>query len=413
MIFSLEALRAKHGDCLLLHYGPADAPELALIDGGPGGVYRRTLEPRLDGLRADRELADDEPLEIALVMVSHIDDDHINGVLDLTAEMVEAREDGRPLPFRIEALWHNSFDDVVGTASEEMFRAATASMDAVTTAGGGVGAPGFGAAGAAGAGARLRHPGAAILASVPQGRDLRNDARRLGLPVNPPFGDLVSAPDPEDGAGERSVDLEHGLTLRVLGPGRKRIEELQEEWDRELEDRGLAAASAEAAAYVDRSVANLASIVVLAQMQDKRMLLTGDARGDDILTGLADAELLDDGTFHVDLLKLPHHGSDRNVETDFFRAVTADHYVVSGDGSHGNPEVATFEMILAARGDEAFTLHLTYPPDQMEDDYPRDELRRVLVDAESEGARFEMRAAPEEGRGLVTDLLEPLEEGPA
>ena len=44
------------------------------------------------------------------------------------------------------------------------------------------------------------------------------------------------------------------------------------------------------------------------------------------------------GTMHVDLLKVPHHGSANNLDDDFFERITADHYVFSGDGEHGNPE---------------------------------------------------------------------------
>jgi len=40
------------------------------------------------------------------------------------------------------------------------------------------------------------------------------------------------------------------------------------------------------AAYVDKSVPNLSSLVVLAKAGGKTMLLTGDARGDKILEGL-------------------------------------------------------------------------------------------------------------------------------
>jgi beta-lactamase superfamily II metal-dependent hydrolase len=90
------------------------------------------------------------------------------------------------------------------------------------------------------------------------------------------------------------------------------------------------------------------------------MLLTGDARGDDILFGLTEAGLLGANGFAVDLLKVPHHGSDRNVTTEFFRRVRAKHYVVSGDGEHGNPEIATLRMIVDARGASAYTVHATH-----------------------------------------------------
>ena len=35
MIFSLDVLPARKGDCLILHFGTDDDPALILIDGGP------------------------------------------------------------------------------------------------------------------------------------------------------------------------------------------------------------------------------------------------------------------------------------------------------------------------------------------------------------------------------------------
>jgi hypothetical protein len=61
------------------------------------------------------------------------------------------------------------------------------------------------------------------------------------------------------------------------------------------------------------------------------------------------------------VLKVPHHGSANNLETSFFRRVTADHYVFSGDGEYGNPERETLEMLFEARGGAPWTLHFTYP----------------------------------------------------
>jgi hypothetical protein len=67
------------------------------------------------------------------------------------------------------------------------------------------------------------------------------------------------------------------------------------------------------------------------------------------------------GKLHVDILKVPHHGSSNDVAQDFFERITADHYVFSGNGEHGNPERETIEMLLVARGDTSFTMHFTYP----------------------------------------------------
>jgi hypothetical protein len=396
MLFTLEALKAKKGDCLLLHAGPEDKPELIVIDGGPSGVYRQSLLPRLRAIHAARD--PDAGLPIRMLMVSHIDDDHIRGVLDLTDKLIEQRDDRQEEDFRITTLWHNSFDDIVGNRAETLFTAARSEVGAAALAG--EPPPNVG----------IAHSSALMLASVPQGRQLRDNAAALGIEVNQPGGGLIADP----GSGP-AVSLVEGLETRVLGPRKQRVDEFQAEWDEILRKKGLAVeqGTLEAAEYLDKSVYNLASIIVLMRAGDKEMLLTGDARGDDILTGLRGAKLLDaDGHRHVDLLKMPHHGSDRNIETDFFRAVSADHYVFSGDGSYGNPEVATFQMLFAAReeDDRPFTIHLTYPPEQYRANrgrkYPVAKLRAVFDEARQAGQCFEVKTPASRDVSIKIDLLD-------
>jgi hypothetical protein len=134
------------------------------------------------------------------------------------------------------------------------------------------------------------------------------------------------------------------------------------EWLKKLKAEGKKPSEV-LAAYVDQSVPNLSSLVLLAEVDGKTMLLTGDARGDKILEGLEQTGLIEkDGKLHVDLLKVPHHGSANNLANDFFERIIAKHYVFSGDGEHGNPERESLEMLLKARGDDGdFTIHLTYP----------------------------------------------------
>ncbi len=105
MIFSLDVRRARKGDSLLLHFGSPDAPGLAMIDGGPKAVYAPHLRPRLIEIREARGLQAHQPLPVDLLMVSHVDDDHIQGVLDFTKELREAV--GAPFA-RVLRFWHNS-----------------------------------------------------------------------------------------------------------------------------------------------------------------------------------------------------------------------------------------------------------------------------------------------------------------
>jgi hypothetical protein len=361
---TFEALKAHKGDSLLLHFGTANAPRLAVIDGGPGDTYRTALKPRLQAIKAERELDEDAGLPIDWLMVSHIDDDHIKGVLDLARELTEAADADESLPYRVGNVWHNSFDDIFETTPDELRAAITAQ---------------FGAASSAEVAAdlypRLSLEAAKVLASVPQGRKLRDAIARLRLALNLPFKGLVMLnpkSEPTIRFGGAGAD---GIDVRVIGPLQPQLKELQKEHDAFLkkEKKKKGDGQAALAAFTDTSAPNLSSIVVQVKNGARTLLLTGDARGDFILEGLKAAKLLKaNKPYVVDLLKVPHHGSDRNMTQEFFEQVHATHYVFSGDGEHGNPERETLQMLFEARknvaslGNEPFTIWLTYPIDDID-----------------------------------------------
>ncbi len=120
MPFKLEAVFAREGDSLLLHYGTDDDPSILLIDGGSRGVYANWLRPRLQQLRD--ELGERVPLQ--MIMISHVDGDHITGILDLFEELQESDD---PV-CDVGTLWHNSFDDLVGNEAGELTTAIVQSL---------------------------------------------------------------------------------------------------------------------------------------------------------------------------------------------------------------------------------------------------------------------------------------------
>jgi len=371
MLFSLDVLRARKGDCLMLHYGPEDDPRLILIDGGPANVYVPHLKPRIKLVHASRGLERNDSLPVDVVMVSHIDDDHIRGILELTSDQLGNSPD---LRLKVASLWHNTFDDLLTSTPEELLS-------------------GFGQASFAASAGRNAdfdqvevdvkdddeeaeiHQTIDVLASISQGRQLRDDrealqqkspAQRQWKPNHKFGGKLIVAK-----AAAEPVTLEGGLQITVAGPMQPELEALQEahdEWLREQKDGKKKTPEAMLAAFVDESVPNLSSIVVFAELGGKNMLLTGDARGDKILEGLELAKVLTPGgTRPINLLKVPHHGSDNNMETIFFKRLPAEHYVFSGDGEHGNPERKTLQMLLDARGPDAnYAIHLTYPVEEID-----------------------------------------------
>jgi len=348
MIFTLDVRRARKGDCLIVHYGSKTEPGLMLIDGGPADVYKPFLKPRLAEIRKARGLTANATLPVDLLMVSHIDDDHINGVLELTKELIQTEG---PPALKINGLWHNTFDDIIGNNPDKLRAAVTASFGTASLSGEPEEVEG------------LDPEAAKVLASVDQGFRLRDDSRALKLRLNPQLkGKLVLAKK-----NAKPVDMGKGLKFTIIGPMNDEVLALQQAHDEFLEKHQGKKSEASLAAFTDTSVPNLSSLVVLAEVGGKRMLLTGDARGDKVLEGLELAGLLKkDGKIHVDIFKCPHHGSKRNNDPISFRRITADHYVFSGNGQHGNPARETLEMLWGERGDEKYTVHLTYPIDEID-----------------------------------------------
>lgn len=342
MVFSLEALAAFHGDSLLLHYGDPASPQTVLIDGGPGQTYNKSLRPRLKELRQQLvdagSLGAGDPLPLALAMVSHIDDDHIDGMLQLAedtdgglglagqASWVDAAE-----------FWLNSFDDVTGATGGQTASIVPPSEHADQST--------------------------AVVASVAQGRALRSQVEVLGWPLNPApaaTDGLVQAP----AAGGIAIDLDADTSLLIVAPQADDVERFRKEWAKQMEKiKAKETTPAEVASVLDKSVWNLSSIVCLVRQGDNTILLTGDANGDHVRAALTAAGLTDaGGKLHMNVLKLPHHGSERNVDQAFFDHLTADHYVISADGKYDNPDTPTLEYIVKSRGAATgdYTIHLTY-----------------------------------------------------
>ena len=186
-MFSLEAIKAKHGDCLLLHWGNDSNHKVALIDGGPDTVYSNFLKPRLQELAEQRGKK-----ELELTMVSHIDDDHINGVLALARDI----EDG-DAPADIGLLWHNSLEGLL----DQKITGGTAEVIAAANA------------------VRTRSKdlwAQKVLASVPQGQELFVFAKRHGISdtMNDPFAPLITCKPNQKTGKSPGLPSQSSLRLR-------------------------------------------------------------------------------------------------------------------------------------------------------------------------------------------------------
>lgn len=315
MIFTVKLLPARHGDALWIEYGEPDRPHRILIDGGPSSsVTRKAIE----GLISDRigTLAGGQT-DFELMVVTHIDADHITGMLNLLEK--------RSVSLRPRDVWFNGWehlpDDVLGAKQGERLSAAIV---------------------------------------------------RRRMPWNGDF-DGRAAVVPDDGPLP-VVELPGGMTLTLLSPTRRALAELRPVWKAEVEKAGLVpgqAAEDERAAQPDvlgdeavdpealageafeedSSEANGSSIAFLAEFGGKSVLLTGDAHAGILAEGLRRlAHQRGTATVRTDAFKLPHHGSKFNLSPQVLDLVDCGRYLFSTNGDiFHHPEPVAISRIITTR----------------------------------------------------------------
>jgi beta-lactamase superfamily II metal-dependent hydrolase len=358
----LAAFHCGKGDCLLLTN--AQGTHRVLVDGGMPDQYHPYVAATLGRLRTSGKKVD-------LVYVSHIDEDHIGGILELLDDEVAWRvheyqiahgnpahtAPEAPRPPAITSIWHNAFHEQIGDnagAIEEALAAAAPILSGADIS-------------------RLREAGVAqagLTASVRQAIQLsrRVGASQLNIPLNQPSGHKLMMLR----SGQAPVAV-GGITFTVLGPTAAHLSKLRADWNTWLRENQKALQAIRSVARVDEdrlrtgdlssvmrglqiqaesfgnpasvTPPNLASLTLLAEQAGKTVLLTGDARGDQIVDGLVATGRLTGSTMRVDVLKVPHHGSENNIDSDFCDAVLATHYVFCGNGEHLNPDLRVVEMM--------------------------------------------------------------------
>lgn len=361
----LQIFQSDKGDCLLLE---GKGGGRILCDGGMAASMRKHVRTELAKLREQNEKLD-------YVYISHIDQDHISGVLALLEDEFEwrlfdhhkhngnpVREPKVPRPPDIGGIWHNAFreqirdnagdvEELLASASPPLLASAVPELVAL--------------------GEELQQ----IAVSIPEAVKVSRLAspELLGIPINKL---PRSREEPkllmfrED---QRSFAV-GSLKFTIIGPTSDELDLLRDGWNNFLRDtanrqklrtlkeqikRKVDAFGEEAIDLRDWNgiedfkgvtTPNIASLMFMVEDEDgMQLLLTGDSQQDIILKGLELAGYLDDGHLHVDILKVQHHGSENNVDEDFCRKVSADHYVFCGNGSHGNPELSVIETIFKAR----------------------------------------------------------------
>lgn len=363
----LHIFQSDKGDCLLLS---STGGKHMLIDGGMSSSMKEYVRDELPKLVGNEG-------EIEFAYISHIDQDHISGVLALLQDMLEWRvhdfhkkkgntsvkKPDVPRPPKIKNLLHNAFHDQIGKNSGDLQDQLAVSSRAYL----GTSVP------------KLQDYGAntqELALSVEEAIKVSSltSAKLLDIPINQVSG---SAKGKLIFIRKEKIRLKLGnAKITVVGPTADEIEQLRQGWNNWLRENKEKVKTlrekqkdqierfAEGTTshnpfdlsdwngiedYKGVTTPNIASLMLMVEEEGKTILLTGDSQQDIILKGLKLTGYLDDGYLHLNILKVQHHGSENNTDEDFCKTVSADHYIFCGNGEHGNPELTVIEQYYNSR----------------------------------------------------------------
>lgn len=336
---TIESLPAEFGDCLLIRCASSGEVANILVDGGPSGTYDKVLKGRLSELAAAGE-------SLSLVVVSHVDNDHIVGIIDFLSDNGPA---STPRVIPVGEIWHNSYRHLPFSSGSiptpsQCAQIRTHSKRSLTNSGGQIGA----------------WEGSTLAAKVSQlgynwnstfggGPILAGGLARVG-----PAEIRVLSPSP-DALGKLVLWWQTELVKMGVGPDAIKSLELEDPYESKLMNQTLPysdvlqvissdqlSVPTDGSFKPDRSAANASSIAMLVTVGPLSVLLLADLPA-------SCPTLLVDCPKSVDFVKVSHHGSRGNTSPEFLKCFRAKHFLVTGNGRHGHPHTETLLRIVSSQ----------------------------------------------------------------
>lgn len=330
----IEILPARAGDCILIEFIKEDYR--ILLDGGYVETYHKYLRKKLKKIR-------EQGKKINLLVITHIDSDHIGGIVALLKENGSALN---PKIIEIDEVWYNAFNHMnpekvqkneISYTLELMLKANVAETETEQS---------FGKKDIS------MLQGNTVVKLLVEGRYKWNSLWD---------GKAVCITN-----GEYKY-LTDNICCRLLNPGEKELQNLAKEWIKKLkstvknvvfsEDILFSEAFESFFKYntqyetkvknisfsseyeenkidwsswieswsgqIDESKTNRSSIAFILEYQGKKLLFPGDCPIQLFYDKLPNK---------IDVVKLPHHGSEKNINKEFIKNTEVEFYILSTDG---------------------------------------------------------------------------------
>lgn len=320
MRLTVNTLQANHGDSILISFAEDKVVRNILIDGGPSVAYKGKQSALRGAITELKNKGD----SIDLLIITHIDDDHIAGVLSMFGDPAFDAT-------IVKKVWFNSGYNI----SKFLKTDNDGKRDIPLILSG------------------------MVLTSVGQGKTLENMLNSLKLDE----GEVVRV------GNEFNL---YSSKLTILSPNDAGLKKLNDNWQVEKAGVTLMAAGhedfskpiAELATKKfdeDDSIPNGSSIAILFQVNGKKLLMLGDAHPSVVEASLRSLGYSESKRLKVDAVKIAHHGSRKNTSSSLLGLIDCSNYILSTDGSkHGLPDKESLARIIHSNKSNTTNLFFNY-----------------------------------------------------
>lgn len=161
-----------------------------------------------------------------------------------------------------------------------------------------------------------------------------------------------------------------GLNFTILSPSNDKLQSLLCKWEKECPISETSRTSDYFLSLSDLinsdsfkeddSIHNGSSIAFMVEKQDKRVLFLSDAHPQTIIDSLVGLDYSPENPLKVDFVKLSHHGSKSNTCIELLNFIQSDNFLISSNGSkHKLPNKQCLARII--KNKEHTNLYFNYP----------------------------------------------------
>ena len=328
----IKLLQARHGDAIHLRVKEKrNKYRNILIDGGPQDTWiQKGLKNKMESgpLKQLVDQIRDRQEFIDLLILTHIDDDHIGGVLKWFDHVKQDEQDVLAKDL-VKKVWYNS-----GRLISEHFQQPENEDNNLVI-----------------------HSDDSFDTSVKQGVSFEKyieehqiwDRRLIKS------GDIIEL---------------FGLKFTILSPTEDKLKKLLSKWEKEapiLDTSGKTDYDDSLLKLIetdkfksDDSVPNGSSIAFMVENEDRKILFFGDAHPQPIIDTLKKGGYTAKNPLYADFVKVSHHGSKKNTNNNLLDLIQSDNFLISTNGDeHGLPDKTCLARIINKK--PSAKLYFNYP----------------------------------------------------